>query len=272
MDVEVYVNDSIQKLIKNRILHKSNYTFTNYEQYDLKLGDNVVLYNSGTVWKIVPLFICLSYPIIYDTYVNDEEKYDVSIIVCPVTLRAVMFKGKFELEFYQNYTMILREGDDIIPIDFNNKINDKMVISDNKRIEIKIMTLKNSITMVQDAVFIKLKKKKTEKQIFDKSYYYNDKDINNNNIDIGSIHPKTLVYIVKYSSNTSEEDKYVILLGNDAVKNDVTGYNIANSKLNDYMAKFRTKIINKNGYIMPMLWYYAKEEYKKNKLVYMTPN
>jgi hypothetical protein len=180
-----------------------------------------------------------------------------------------MFKGIFVLQSYQNYTMILQEKDDIIPIDFNNKINSKMVISENKRIEIKIMTLKNAITMVQDVVYIKLKKK-IEKSIFEKSYYQNDKDINGNTIEIESIHPKTLVYIVKYSSNTTEEEKYVILLGNDAIKNIATGYDITNSKLHEYMSKYRTKIINKNGYIMPMLWYYAKHEYKKNKLVYLS--
>jgi hypothetical protein len=255
--------------IKKRFLEHDDYSFKyNYEyQKDLQLSDNIVLYNSGNQWKIILLSICLSYPIIYEKYVFNNDKYDVTIIVCPVTLRSVMFKGKFKFDKYEHFRMILKDDDDLLPIDMNKKINNKFIIQDNKRIEVKIMTLRNAIIYAPDAIYMNCNKKIDP--IINISYYSNNMDINNNLLETGFIHPKTLVYIANFNSKTTQEEKYVILLGNDSNKDFVTGYDVVLSKLNNHLIKYRSKIIDKDGYILPMLWYIAKIVYKKFKIVYL---
>ncbi len=259
------ISEKIITKIKKRLLTRDDYIFQPVDPYNMDLLDNVVMWFDGSDWKIAPISVSLSYPIIYDIFLDDTEKYDVSIVVCPITLRSVMFKGKFEFHSYEDYRMILKEDNDFLPIDLNKKINKKLIIQDNKRIEVKIMTLRNAIIYAPDAQFMKCEKE--IKMIIDKSYYINDKDISGNELKIDFIHPKTLVYVVHYNSNTTKEDRYSILLGNDYNKDTITGYDVVNSGLNDHLTKYRSKIINKDGYIMPMLWYIAKIVYKKFKIV-----
>lgn len=265
----INIMQKIEEKIKTRYLNKKDYKYQSVEKYNLNLEDNIILYNTGDKWKIIPLFISLSYPIIYDTYAYEDDKYDVTIIVCPITLRCVMFRGKFTFSNYDKYRMILKEDDDIMPIDLNHKINEKYVIQENKRIEVKIMTLKNSLMYAPDALFIKLHKNKTIDNIIDDKYYSDYKDIFGNDIKVDFIHPKTLVYVVNYQSKTSKEDKYSLLVGNDSNKENVSGYDVEKSKLNKHLMKYRTKIIEKNGYIIPMLWYLAKEIYDDYKAIFI---
>lgn len=257
--------EKIKEKIKNNTIEK--YTFENYDHNNLNLSDNVILYNSGNVWKIIPLDLMLSYPIIHDEYLYENEKYDITIVVCPITLRSVMFKGKFEFYDYEDYRMILKDGDKYLPIDLNKKISEKFVIEENKRIEVKIMTLRNAIIYVNDIFFIKTKEKINF--IINREYYDNIKDIFGNDIIYSNVHPKTLVYVAEFESQTEKKEKFVILLGNDYLADKITGYDVIKSKLNDHLLKYRSKIIKKDGYIMTMLWYIAKDLYKNYKLVYL---
>lgn len=263
------VPDTIIDEIKQRFLTDKDYSFESdpSKRHDINLSDNIILYNSGNQWKIIPLIVCLSYPIIYETYVYDDEKYDVTIVVCPVTLRSVMFKGKFIFKNYLGYRMILEEEEnnpDLLPIDLGKKISRNFVIQDNKRIEIKIMTLRNAIIYAPDAAFMKCHKKINP--IIDISYYTDNKDIEGNELKYSDIHPKTLAYIVNYSSEKTQKEKYVVLVPYNFNKNTPSGYNIIESKLNDHLIKYRSKLINKDGYLMPMLWYIAKKVYAKNRI------
>lgn len=246
-----------------------NYTFESYDHNNTNLEDNVILYNCGNSWKVIPLNLMLSYPIIYDTYLYDDEKYDITIVVCPITLRCVMFKGIFEFYDYENLSMFLTDKDEkeYLPIDLNKKIDKNFVIEENKRIEVKIMTLKNAILYANDIFFIKTKEKINF--IINEDYYNDSKDIYGNEMKYNSVHPKTLVYIVNFESQTNKNKKIAVLIGNDYSKNKVSGYDVIKSKLNDHLMKYRSKIIKKDGYIMPILWYIAKELYEKEKLVYL---
>lgn len=260
------VPETIINKIKHRILTEDDYSFTMdpTKKPEMNLSDNIVLYNSGNQWKIVPLFICLSYPIIYETYAYEDQKYDVTVVVCPVTLRSVMFKGRFIFENYIEYRMILKELDnnpDYMPIDLDKKINQNFIVQDNRRIEVKIMTLKNAIIYAPDALIMNCKKEIDP--IVNIEYYSNQKDINGYDLKESDIHPKTIVYVVNYSSESKKKEKYVILMPNDFNKNTPSGYNVTESKLNEHLIRYRSKIINKDGYIIPMLWYIAKQVYKK---------
>ena len=62
------VMDKIIKTIKDKVLNTIDYVFVHDIPENLKLKDNVLLYNTGDTWKIVPLKLALSYPIIYDKF------------------------------------------------------------------------------------------------------------------------------------------------------------------------------------------------------------
>lgn len=257
-----------EKIKKQKI---KNYTFKSYDYNDTKLDDNVILYNCGNLWRTIPLNIMLSFPIIHDIYLYGDEKYDITVVVCPITLQTVMFKGKFFFYDYEKNKMILTNDKKTkyIPIDSNKKNDENFVMEENKRIEVKILTLKNAILYINDLTFIKIKIKKNANFIINDEYYFNTKDMYGNEITYNSVHPKTLVYVVSFESHTKNQNKFVILIGNDYSNNEISGYDVTKSKLNEHLIKHRSKIIKKNGFITPMLWYIAKELYKNAKLIYL---
>lgn len=261
--------NKITKSMKGKILNISDYELLPDIPKNVKLSDNVFLYNTGNSWKIIPLSLALTYPIIYDIFFTENQKYNITIVVCPVTLRSAIFKGLFEFETYTDYKMILKEKENqnvLIPIDMGLKINQKYIIEENKRIEIKIGTLRNIITIAPDAMF--MNSKKNINPIIDVSYYNNNKDINGYELT-GLIHPKTLVYVIQYKTYTEEEEKIIIILGKDMSQYNVTGYDTKKSKIFKYLEKIQNKLINNEGFIIPMLWYMAKNLYDKSDVVHI---
>lgn len=260
------------KNIKDKYLTQDDYKFSP-DSGSLKLADQVISYNSGDIWKIIPLLIMLSYPIIYDKYSFNNESYDITIILCPLTLRCIIFKGLFEYETYQEHKMVLQEKntENLIPIDLGIKIDEKYVIHPNKRTEVKISTLRSILVITPDPIYLELKYNLKKKIIplIDISYYSNYKDINGNELNV-LIHPKTLVYVIQYKSFTTNKEKTTIVLGRNITKNKVTGYNTQKSGIFEYLEKHKQKIINKSGFIMPMLWYLAKDAYMNAKVVYIS--
>lgn len=262
----------LNEKIKNKIITVSDYSFESDHDMTIKLSDQVVLYNSGDGWKIVPLLLAVSYPIIYDKYKFDDKIYDITIAACPLSLRATVFKGIFEFETYQNDIMILKESatTNLLPIDSGYKIDKKYVIENNKRSEVKITTLRNAIIMAPDAKYMILSKKLVKKidPIVGTDYYSNMLDYTGKELN-ALIHPKTLVYVVQYKSFVDEDEKVTILLGKDSSKTEVTGFDFRKSKIMEYLSKHHTKIINREGYIIPCLWNVAKTCYADAKIVYM---
>jgi hypothetical protein len=254
--------------IKNKFLNLDDYNYVAIAPESLKLYDKVIIYNTGDQWKIVSLNLMLSYPIIYDKYSLDEETYDITIILCPVTLRCVIFKGLFEFETYQEYRMILREKntETHLPVDLGMKIDNKYLIQSNRRLEVMILTLRSALMTAPDAIYLNYEKK--SEHVINLEYYSNKLDIGGNELD-GLIHPKTLIYVIQYKTYNTGEDRISLVLGKDAVKNEVTGYDVKKSGLHKYLSTHKQKIINRDGYIMPMLWYIAKDVYKSSRLVYI---
>lgn len=248
-------------------MEKKEYIFKNHFDTNLKLSDIVVLYNSGDdVWKIIPFETIISYPVIYDTYVFDNITHDITIAVSPISLIGCVFKGLFSFNSFKDNVMILqdKQTDDLIPIDMGYKISDKYIISPNKRFELKIMTLKSALYISPDPLFLEVKH--TKKPIFDINYYQNFDDIKGNKIENLLIHPKTLVYIIQYKSHT-QTNKNIICIGNDANINNISGYDFKQSKLLLYLEKNRQSIINHRGYVIPVLWYIAKDYYIDAKII-----
>lgn len=260
--------NQLSEQLNDKKLEFDDYTFETNHDMTIKLTDQVILYNDGNTWNIVPLLIFLSYPIIYSKYEIENNIYDITLIVCPVTLISTILKGIFTFETYQDNIMILRENDtnDLIQIISGN--NEKHQMENNKRIEIKIMTLRNSIMFAPDPKYMILNKKKELKPIINLNYYSNGLDLNNNELSY-LIHPKTLVYIIQYKSYTDEENKITIILGKDSNKSTVTGYDLKKSKIFNYLKKQHAKILNREGYTLPCLWYIAKTLYPIAKIIYV---
>lgn len=264
------VSNKIIEKMKNKTLDITDYIFTSGACDKLKLSDKVLLYNTGDLWKIIPLSLALSYPIIHDKYAMDEIEHDVTIAICPVTLRATMFSGLFEFETYEHYRMVLKEmnnasdPDILMPIDIGLKIDKKYMIQTNKRTEVKIATLRSIIGLAPDALFMSSDKKIN--YVISADYYSDLLDTSGNTLE-GLIHPKTLIYIMHYKSHKTDEDKISLILGKDISQHDITGYDARKSKIFDYLEKQQKKTINREGFIMPMLWYLAKDIYKTSKVV-----
>jgi hypothetical protein len=285
--------ENIINNISKKILNVKDYTFVQEHNSLLKLSDKILIYCLGNQWKIIPLQVALSYPIIYDKFVDDEN-YDVTIVLCPITLRSIALKGIFRLKTYvdttaqgnnsgnpivqsansgNRITMVLEDNDsNLLPIDLGFKIDKKYVIRSNKRVDVKIMTVRTAITSFSsDSLYLKVNADIKLEPIFDSAYYSNNIDHMNGTLDEGLIHPKTLVYIIQYrdAHSTNAKEKISIILGKDSDKNNVSGYDLKKSNLINYLYKYQSKIINKSGYIMPMLWYTAKEIYPHAKVVYI---
>lgn len=257
--------DNIKKIIKTKILTIKDYKFTPHSE--IKLSEQIVIYNDGIKWKIIPLNICLAYPIIYDTCHSENASYNISIVVCPITLRSTMFKGKFIFETYDDLKMIIREDENIIPIDSGYKLNTNNVVQINKRSEVKIMSFKDAIIYASDALYFELLDKKIE-TILDSDYYTNTNNYLGEKIKY-IIHPKTLIYLIQYKSKHTNNDKFTIVIGKEYSSEHISGYNLKQSNISNYLLKIYHKIINDNGFIMPMILYTALQIYPDARIVYL---
>ncbi len=266
-------NKSIQSLLPNmkRVINTTDYKFMPDHDMTIKLNDQVMIYNSGTDWKIIPLIIALSYPIIYDTHTTEEAVYDVTIALCPITLRTAKFKGIFTFSTYTGITMILQEKgtDNLLPIDSGHKIDEKFLIEANKRSEVKITTLRNALILAPDMLYMITNKNIKINPIIELDYYSDNKDINGKSVSY-FIHPKTLCYIIQKKKFGSNKEKIYIILGKDATKSFVTGYDTRKSGIFEYLSGNSEKLVRDEAYILPMLWCTAKIEYPNSKVLYIS--
>lgn len=253
-----------------KVLHENDYKFMPDHDMSIKLHDQVLIYNSGNGWKVIPLILALSYPVIYDKHVTEDALYEVTIAVCPVTLRTVKFKGIFNFHSYTGITMILQEQgtENLLPIDSGHKIDQRFLIEQNKRSEVKITTLRNALIMAPDMSYMIINKKIKVDPVIDITYYSDVKDINGLTSEY-FIHPKTLCYVIQKKKFGSDKEKIYVILGKDAAKNIVTGYDTRKSGIFEYLSRNSEKLIRDEAYVLPMLWCTTKIEYPKSKILYI---
>jgi hypothetical protein len=249
-------------IIDIKVLHQHEYTFTQMPKLNLKMADNVVVYHDGAIWKIIPLEICLTYSIIYDEDTSDNgTKRNISIVVCPISLMSTILEGIFEFSEYDETKMLLTESSNksIIPIDIGYKIDKNDIIRINKRFEVKIMTFRDVIKFMPDFYQLELLDNSKITLPIDK-YYSDDLDFNGNKIN-SLIHPKTLVYVL-YKDNGID-----IVMGYDSEKSVPSGYNLKKSKFVKYITDNMEDLMKYNTYMMPSLWYIAKQNYPDANIV-----
>jgi len=231
------------------MIKQDEYEVNNGEDSPLNLTNKVVLYTDGDLWKIVPLSIMKKYPILYDCFHESGEGiYPITLVVCPISLITIVLKGLYTFEKY-NDVIILRSDSITFPI--NN------IPKNIKRLEAKILTLKNAITLVRDISYIILKKQPTKKTEKLKSYYKDNP------------YDKSLVYVISYKSFKTKNDKYSIIIGKNINKDTITGYDISKSGVLEYLTKNQQKIINKEGYSFPCLLYMAFKLFPNSRIVYL---
>ena len=249
--------------MENKILKKSDYSIVQ-NNYKINLYDDVLMYSVGNdKFRIIDIYISLSYPIIYDIYEQDE---DITIILCPISLRAIALKGIFKINSYVDNILILEDNEqNVIPINMKYKIDKNHIIYSNKRFDVKIMKLKNALIYSTDSTFILPNNNIVLDTIFPISYYNNFDDIKGNKIK-SKYHPKTLCYVVVYINDSNKKNTKIII-GNDVDKNEISGYNLDKSKFSKYLNKNKEKIIENNVFIMPILYYIALNEYDKKLFI-----
>lgn len=264
----------------DRILNEYTYDVLTDSMFEINdeapkhtaLSDPVINFFTGEKWILIPLKIMLRFPIIHTKYMDDKIPFDMTLILCPYTLRTTSMKGKFIFNRYVDGVMtLINTKNEIIRLDIGLKIDDDKNILLNKRYQVKIKTLRNSLIELQDCSYIHLTQYSSLKPLISIEYYTNDLNINDihiPNVIKAPFHPKTLVHIIQYLSQ-SGQNKETIVVGLDATSRSVTGFDTKTSGFDAYVAKFYDKIIDRHGYIIPILWLHAKNMYPDAKIVYL---
>jgi hypothetical protein len=113
--------ENITKSINLNKLNKNEYKYYPDHETTIKLADQVLMFNTGSYSKIIPLILALEYSIIYDTcHLENDDEHNITIVTCPITLRVTKFKGIFDFKEYDGLTMILEDKKkNLVKIDSN---------------------------------------------------------------------------------------------------------------------------------------------------------
>jgi hypothetical protein len=284
------VIDNIDFNKKYKILSIDDYSITDDLIDDFCLSDISVSIYNGIHWVVFPIFYLYNYPIIYFTYYQKEsdeskiKKIQTSLLFCLITSRCVLVNGSYKFIKYIDNRLILQNDDNkLLPIDLNLNIDPENNIIINKRYQIRINTLRNSLIEFQDIKYLHINHKHIHRNF---AYYYNYLDYNSNLINDVYYHPKTLVYIITYLSK-SNKYKNTIIVGNDVSKNNilsiynydsykhtnhdtyvyVSGYDSRKSGFDDYVSSNHNELVEHDAFIMPMLFFMAKIIYPDAKII-----
>lgn len=244
----------------------TNFVINSEPIKDVALSDPVLCFNNLNVWIIIDIDQMLKTPIIWTKIYKENKTKDVTIALCPRTLRASMFEGKLKAKHYDGERLILEtEEKSLIPIDLNIAIDLESNFEINKRYQISIQTLRNSLVDYYDIKYLH-PTKKTNKYIINKNYLNNRLDELDQEIGELQYHPKTLVYILQYVSDKGER-KITIIIGSNSNLIDSLGYDNKKSGFDKYISDYENEIIKKDCFIMQMLYYKAIKIYENAKKV-----
>jgi hypothetical protein len=280
-----------------------NFQFNRNPETYYKLKEKIICYTDGYSRKVVPLKITLSYPIIYDNYIDQNDiLHDLSIIVCPFTLSAIALEGIFTATKYtQNKCLIITNGQETF------SILDVYKFPNIIKIEVSIKILRNIFTEHTDCKYLSVSHKLTLlPNIMPESYYQNTTPIQEKDFVLSKQHnqeleneldhglddeyleqeqtpelrhdseliqrnkfsDKTLIYILIYVSSKDRTIKRTILVGRQTNFTDL-GYNIHTSGIYEYLVKYHEKIKEKHGFIIPTLWFACESFRDKVTVIYL---
>ena len=238
--------------------------YTSYLFKDTNMEDLVAVYFDGKNFKTIPINYLINNPIIYDKYYDKNTVSDITITLCPYTLTGLIYFGKYKLTTYvynSNITLKYNNEDDdliddkkrIIQLSGNIYLKDSLEILNEiiRREEIKIMTLKKSLIMFPDSLY--LKNTNQQIQIVPKTYYNNNKILFNINKSpkFNQYEPKLLITGIEY---ISDNKKYTVIISKK-------------KNIETYLEENYEKIKEKYGIIVNCFWFAWISMYPNSKVI-----
>jgi hypothetical protein len=229
-----------------------------------KLHEKVVAFYDGRVWNVISLNFMTRHPILIYRHWSDKDGvyYDNSLVVCPLTLRSMIYKGKIRIEdIKNNYELILKNEDtgDVFPISnpytghYDESGAEKKIKSQVKRNEVKILEHRDIFAFDSDPKYITIESEDTD-PIIDAEYYSNTVGVYGEKLST-LFHPKSLVYVVQYYSQSDNSYRHLILIPSQIGKTHIGGYKYRTSRFWSYSEKNKDKLIEKRAFTYPMLWF-----------------
>jgi hypothetical protein len=257
--------------LSDRVLTFNDYKFNRNPPSNVGLFDKMVCYFDGYHRKVVPLDVVTAFPIIHDKYMTPDEKItDLTVAVCPFTLAAGVFDGKYTATpNVENSCLVITDGDNTFPIVAAPR-RDATTGRDIKKYEVDIKLLRNVFTEYPDCRYLVVtdNKKQDVKPIVGPKYYDNNEILFKLPAEPAkTIHPKTLVYLIEYTSSKNRARKASVVIGKDAGPNEPSGYNVVQSGVYDYLIQSDDKIKEKSGFVTPILWFAWKSFFPEARIV-----
>ena len=249
--------------LQDKIITLNDYKFNRNPPPEYGLHNKVVCYFDGYNRKMIPLSVMLTFPIMYDKYVgSDEQFHDMTIALCPFTLAVAVFDGIFiATENVENSCLVISNNKYTFPI-----IHSQIEV---KKFEADIKVLRNVFTEYPDSKYMILNNNKSVNPILGNEYYENQTILFNCIKPSDQFHTKTLIYLILYQSSKDQTIKSTVIVGSNACANEVTGYNIVESGVYNYLTTYNDKIKEKLGLVMPMVWFAWKSFYPNSKIIYI---
>lgn len=261
--------------MNNRYL--DSFVFKNESSNETLLKDIIVSYYNGNNWIIVSLDIFLKYPVIHDLYIDEDNKLEISICVCPYSMAGCVFEGRlYPSEEKINDIMIFIDNNENKYIPLSNCSINNTKKNRIKRWEINIKYFRNSLSENPEPLYLYLKDNTFTSNslgfdgnskynyIMPLEHYYTKDLIEYNN---NKILAKYLVYLIQYKSSKDLKDKYKIVIGKDYNTNLYNGYNTKKSGYKDYIEDVEGKLRIKSGFIIPIFASYAINYYKNKNII-----
>ena len=237
------------KKILTRNVNQDNFVVSQIIPKNFFLNDKVIIYFKDSEWKVIKFEDMIKICILYDR--------DSTLILNPITLITCVIDGHAKVMRIDKHNgqMTIKVGD----LEFILEKND------HPKKEAQIMTLRDVFIFKSDPKYITITTSLTE--IIGTRYYSNYLDQNNMIIPhVNTFHPKTLVYIIQYTSYSGKR-KSTIIVGKDACSKKITGYDYKKSDFNDYFKTFSEKLEKMDTFIFPLLWYSANLLFSGSKIV-----
>jgi hypothetical protein len=258
-------------LITSSVLNQDSYEIISKESYKhFNINDRIVCFFDGKHWNTVLLDDMLAHPLLYFDFWLERENvsYVNTLLVCPITMRAMIYKGRIKIIDIvdDNLKLYNTDTDDTFIMDMpytghvykNGK--PKRIKSHIKRYDVKMTTLKDAYSFLIDMLYIVPKKSFKHRPILGDHYYQNRLTYDKKEIST-AIHPKTIVYVIQYYSFSMNRYVYTIIVGKDSNKNNVTGYGYKTSGIFDHISRHKEEYLKKRAYIYPVFWFIVEKMY-----------
>lgn len=260
----------IKNSLSDKYLTKDKYLTVDISP-GIKFSDDVIIYNTGSSWKVVPLVIMMECIILYDVFESSTERYDITLFVSPYSIFAAAYRGTIVV------SKISKDGNFVLKNKNEKKHQNKFIPESHHyiddplhkifRYEARIMKMRNVIDIYNDPKFIKVN---YAIDTLTSKVYLNDEkmiDIKKTLNTIFEYHPKTIVYVIQYISKKTQIYKHAIIVGITANKNNPSGSDFISENFSNYLKFFSQKIIDRNAFQFPMFYYVAKQKYPDAKVV-----